>query len=324
MIAFKKHISSSLLFVLLFLVAANVYAQQQSSAKASLSANSIEIGQQISLTLELQTNAGATPIVWATLPDTLTNIEVIEVGKIDTVKHPNRITYIQKLTISSFEPGNVIIPSLFFVVNYNAQPDTLATTALSLQVSTVPVDTTKPFKEIKDIAEVEEPSMFSQVIEHIKSNKALYIALVLLIGIAVFVFLYFRKNKGLNAPASKLPPEKPHEKAQRLLKELHAAQLWQQDRIKEYYSTLSDIIRNYLEERYQVNAPEQTTDELLALAKTNRDVKKVRSELKRILRTADLVKFAKANPVPEEHTACMEAAQEVIKRTMQKEEVSHD
>ena len=123
---------------------------------------------------------------------------------------------------------------------------------------------------------------------------------------------------------SKVPPEKAHEKALRLLKELEARQLWQSGRIKEYYSELSDIVRIYLEERFSIPAMEQTTDELLALLKKQNDsrteLRKARPELKLILRTADLAKFAKANPLPDEHSACMAAALQMVQLTQMKKE----
>lgn len=311
-----------IIFLLPLLLAITAGAQQR--IHAYLEAGSIVIGQQVNLVLEINTAAGSRLLSWPSMPDTLKNIEVIEAGKIDTIKQKDSLIYRQKLLITSFEAGKITIPAMQSISTNGIRSDTLLSNTLILNVTTVAVDTTKPFKPIKDIAEVEASSGYRQFVENLKSHWKLYLGILLLAAFIIFLILYFIRNRKAQVFQAKLPPEKPHEKAQRLLQELSGAKLWEQGKVKEYYSTLSEIIRNYLEERYNVAALEQTTDELLALAKTNREVKKVRQELKRILRTADLAKFAKANPLPEEHIACMEAAHEIVKRTKLKEEVSHD
>jgi hypothetical protein len=184
-------------------------------------------------------------------------------------------------------------------------------------VQTIAVDTTKAFKPIKEIVEVK----FS-----IWDYWPVMLAAVLLIGFGIFVWIYFYRNKktGMPATSAKVPPEKSHEKAFRMLNELKEKQLWAQGRSKEYFSELSDIVRIYLEERFGITAMEQTTDELLALLKkqneSKAELRKVRPELKLILRTADMAKFAKANPLPDEYNVCMTAAVAVIQRTQVKAE----
>jgi len=319
----NRLVKHSYAYFLLPALLATGIAWAQPAARSYLENDHIVIGQQVNLVLEVHTG-GNSNIRWATFPDTLKSIEVIETGKIDTIRQKDSTTYRQKLLITSFDAGKASIPAFSFLSVTNNQADTFSTRPLLLTVTTVAVDTTKPFKPIKDIEEVEESSGYTQFVEHLKSYWKLYAGILLLAGLIIFTVFYFIRNKKAATAGPKLPPEKPHEKAQRLLRELAAAKLWEQGRVKEYYSALSDIIRNYLEERYGVAAMEQTTDELLALAKNNREVKKVRQELKKILRTADLAKFAKANPLPEEHMQCMDAAHEIIKRTRVKEEVNND
>jgi len=310
------------LFLFPALLAAGT-ALAQPTAHVYLETDHITIGQQVNLVLEVRTAANG-QVGWMTFPDTLKTIEIVDAGKIDTIKQRDSILYRQKLLITSFDAGKATIPALAFTITGTGPADTILSKPAVLNVSTVAVDTTQPFKPIKDIELVEASSGYTQFVDNLKNNWKLYTGILLLAGLIISAIIYFLKNKKTKAPENKLPPEKPHEKAQRLLNELVAAKLWEQGRIKEYYSALSDIIRNYLEERYGVAAMEQTTDELLVLAKNNREVKKVRQELKKILRTADLAKFAKANPLPEEHISCMDAAYEVIKRTKIKEEVSND
>jgi hypothetical protein len=97
-----------------------------------------------------------------------------------------------------------------------------------------------------------------------------------------------------------------------MLSELESKQLWQQQQVKEYYIELTDIVRNYIEDRFKTPAMELTTDELLQKAKVHRDLIPYYGLLSIILQTADLAKFAKAQPLPQEHTDAIDKARELV------------
>ncbi|MFN8337825.1 MAG: hypothetical protein U0T36_02280 [Saprospiraceae bacterium] len=99
------------------------------------------------------------------------------------------------------------------------------------------------------------------------------------------------------------------------MKDLEGAQLWQQGYIKEYQSGLTDIIRTYLEERYHVNAPEMTTDEVVTALYQVDFNPKYTDTLKEILQVADLVKFAKAKPDEDIHSIFMTKAIDFVENT---------
>ena len=106
-----------------------------------------------------------------------------------------------------------------------------------------------------------------------------------------------------------------HELAEEKLDELKSLQLWQQGKIKEYQSSLTFIIREYLENRYEVKALESTTQEILkSLAKAGFD-KTLNADLSEILTMADLVKFAKARPGESIHESFMHKAYDLIEQT---------
>lgn len=286
-------------------------------AQAIVDTREIIIGDQINLLLSVRLQTKQDKVLWAKIPDTLTGLEILEKGKIDTVKDNDVLLLQQKVILTGFDSGRYVIPSLLFQVNTKGQVFDLSTDSIWIDVQTLAVDTTKTFKPIKNIVEVP----FSWL-----DYWKLILATLLLAGLGIFIWIYFYKNKKTLIPSRsiKAPPELSHEKALRLLQELREKQLWEHGYIKEYYSELSDITRVYLEERFGIAAMEQTTDELLALLKKQNDsrteLRKLRPELKLILRTADLAKFAKANPLPHEHGACMEAAVEVVKQTKKKAE----
>lgn len=303
--------------VTLYMVTGLQSIHAQTSVRAFTDTRKITIGDQVRLWLEVKPSSSKDVVQWAKMPDSLRGLEIVEKGKIDTIVSKDSFILRQRLMVTGFDSGSYYIPSFQFQVSSNGLVSQYNTDSLLIDVQTIAVDTTKAFKPIKEIVEVK----FS-----IWDYWPVLLAAVLLIGFGIFVWIYFYKNRKTKMPAvaAKVSPEKSHEKAFRMLNELKEKQLWTQGRSKEYFSELSDIVRIYLEERFAVTAMEQTTDELLALLKkqneSKAELRKVRPELKLILRTADMAKFAKANPLPDEYNACMAAAVEVIQRTQVKAE----
>jgi len=214
------------------------------------------------------------------------------------------VTYRQRLLITGFDSGVFKVPSLVFsIIPNTGNAYTVQTDSFSLLVQTVAVDTTKGFKGIKNIIYVK--SSWRDYIWYIAGG----IALVLL---TVFIVLYLIRNKKVTPPKPKGPVESLTDKTLRLLSELDTRQLWQKNQVKEYYVELTDIIRNYIEERFHTPAMELTTDELLYKVQLHRELQPYQTVLSVILHTADLAKFAKAQPLPQEHTDAMDKAREFV------------
>ena len=108
------------------------------------------------------------------------------------------------------------------------------------------------------------------------------------------------------------PVESLQDYALRLLTELDAKQLWQKRQVKEYYVELTDIVRGYIEKRFSTQAMEITTDELLDKVQVHKELRQYQEILSDILHTADLAKFAKAQPLPQEHTEALEKARQFV------------
>jgi hypothetical protein len=286
-----------------------IKAQSNISIKARIDATQITVGDQAKLFIEAISFNKNNTITWAPIPDSFGKLEVVEKGKIDTVTEGAHTTYRQRLLITGFDSGVFKIPSLYFPVHHpDGNTSIEFTDSFMLSVSTLPVDTTKPFKPIKNIVIV-------------KTTWLDYIwwivGIGVFLGLVAFVIIYFIKNKRAPIPSfiPKAPAESLEEKALRLLRELEEQELWQKDKIKEYYTKLTDILRAYLEARFKFTALEQTTDEILLQAKRNRDLNRFYDELASILLTADMAKFAKAKPFPQEHMDCMEETRKLIENT---------
>lgn len=281
---------------------------QDASLKARTDAVQITVGDQVKFFIEAQHDPQKSSIQWATIPDTFNTLEIVERGKIDTNTNGNLVIYKQRLLITGFDSGLFKIPAFAFtIVPKNGTPYTLHTDSFQILVQTVPVDTTQPFKGIKDIIVVKRSW---------QDYIWLIVGVVLLVALVAIVILYFRKNKKMEIVVTpKKPVETPDARALRLFDELQQQQLWQSNRIKEYYVRLTDILRSYIEERFHTPAMELTTDELLQKARQHPEMRPQYDRLVTILSTADLAKFAKAQPLPQEHTIAMDLSKDFVIQT---------
>ncbi len=302
----SRRLSGITLVLLLFLVAGSLpaLAQPETSASVKLDPQQITIGDRARLFLEATNKTSGGRLIWPAIADTFNHLEVVERGKIDTVKAGDIVTYKQRLLITGFDSGVFQMPAVpFYVIAENGDSFFVEAQAPELLVQTVPVDTTKAFKPIKNIIYV--TTTWRDYAGYIAGGVAL---LALIIGVTWY--LARRKKPAPVVPEG--PKETLQEHALRLLSELDARQMWQNERVKEYYVDLTDIVRNYVEERFDTPVMELTTDELLDKARRHKELIPYYATLESVLRTADLAKFAKAQPLPQEHIDAMEKAKQLI------------
>jgi hypothetical protein len=158
------------------------------------------------------------------------------------------------------------------------------------------------------------------ILEEIEPNNErsklwLYILIgVAVVAIALFVVWYLRRRRLLQTEVGVvlLPP---HVEANKALVELHHRKLWQNGNFKAYYTQLSMILRRYVSRRWEVQALESTTNELIAILRGIDMPGLSRDNLIEILRTADMVKFAKAEPEAEHNEECYTMAYYFVENT---------
>lgn len=280
------------------------FAQQDVTAHAKLDAVDITVGDQIRMFIEVQ-NKGTGKLQWALFPDTFNHLEIVEKGKIDTLQQGGATVYKQRLLLTGFDSGLFKVPAFqFAVIPAAGDPYTVQTDSFLVAVTTVPVDTSQPFRGIKNIIFVKA------------DHTMLYVGIAMglaLIGLLLYLFLKWRKKKP--QPEVVVPQEPLHLRTLRLLDELDHQKLWQSGNVKQYYVSLTDILRAYIEERFKTPALELTTDELLSKTHEHKEMNRHYDELAQILTTADLAKFAKAQPLPFEHTQTMELTRNFVTHT---------
>lgn len=303
----NERISRLAAVLLLFTTVSSVaFAQGDAKVNARIDAQKINIGDRVRVFIEVQHNPDQGKLQWAFIPDTFNHLEVVDKGKIDTSRNGALNVYKQKLELTGFDSGQFVIPSFSFTLIPNqGATASLLTDSFSLLVQTVAVDTTQPFKPIKGIIAV-------------KGSWKDYLPWIIggIAGLAVLAFLvwYFLIRKKKPAPVAPIaaPQETIQQRALRLLTELEQEQLWQSGKVKEYYVRLTEIVRGYLEVRFNTAAMELTTDELLDKSSRLPALLPFRNLLSVILRTADLAKFAKAEPLPQEHLDAMSLSRQFI------------
>ena len=273
-------------YILFLLISMSLFAQKQVETKIDVKKN--KIGAQFNLTYKTNVDTAA-KVVFPTLKN-FGKMEVIRSYVIDTIKHGARYDLIKKYGVTQFDSGKYVIPSLKVLINNKV----FATDSILVEVSDVKVDTLKQkLFDIKPIAES----------EYQLSNFWRYFLIILLIfGLGALIYWLIKKYQ--NKQVEEVEELKsPIERATILLKTLEKKELWQKGAVKEYYSELTDIARNYIEEAIEIPAMESTTSELIVALRAASIKKKMTvsaetlENLERVLKQADLVKFAKSRPV---------------------------
>jgi len=267
--------------------------------EARLSTDSIMIGDQFSLDVDVQKDLiqviefptffkeeGKIGLIGS-------NVEVLAELPVDTLERDGRSIKIRKRYIlTTFDAGTYnlgVFPALYLDKNVT---DTLySMDSLRIQVHTFDIDTLS--MQIHDI----KPPLKAPVLpqEYMGYSLLLYSGLQLLFAI-LYILYRKRQNKKTGTKRIRRPSEPPHITAIRELEKLQSEKLWQNQRHKLYYTRLTDIVREYIEGRYGVNAMEMTSDEIiLAMTEINIPARSY-EQLQRLLSTADYVKFAKYVP----------------------------
>jgi flagellar basal body-associated protein FliL len=288
-------------YIFLFLLSSTIFAQQK-QVETSIDTTKNKIGAEFKLTLKTVVSSKS-KVVFPKLKN-IGPLEVIQSYPIDTVKKNDTYELIKKYGLTQFDSGKYTIPSIKILIDKKP----FLTDSIRVEVANIKVDTLQQkMYDIKDITALDNGI----------GDWWIYILIgVIIIGIGVFVYWFVKKRqqKKIEEEVYKTPIEK----ATSLLNNLEQKELVQKGEIKEYYSELTDIARNYIEEAIHIPAMESTTSELIQAIRLASTKKKMTltpetvENLERVLRQADLVKFAKSKPLDFEITEDRNKIQKVI------------
>jgi len=229
-------------------------------------------------------------------------IEMIELFPVDSLQISDRvIRYTQEVLITSFDSGRHVLPPIRFPFEVDGIIDTIATRQAFLDVYLIPLEEEDGITDIKSIYDL--PIGWEDILPWLWRICLLLLAIAL-VGFGIYAYL--RRRRNMPVFGSPKPVDPPHIIALRELDRLRSEKLWQSNRTKDYHTRLSDVVRAYIEGRFGVAAMEMTSDEILCeLQNTGFEDNDLVGRLRKMFSLADLVKFAKLEPLPNENETSM-------------------
>ena len=287
-----------LLFTIFFFTSTLLFSQVQ-----NLDTSVIRIGEQTKLSISCNFEKGE-PFVWPNFNDTIiSGVEIIERTKVDSTETKDTITISQQFIITAFDSGNYYLPPIIFNETQKAEE-------LILNVKTIELADDAELKDIKP--PINAPYGWIDIWPFL-----LGILLVILIYFLLKKYVFVKKKTEVKRkPKIIIPPDVI---ALNELTTLKDKELWQSGKLKQYHSEISEILRTYLEYRFQILALELPTYDILQSLRN----KGIQSEnlhtLTTILQRADLAKYAKSKPTDLENEHSMELSLVFVNNTKKKE-----
>ncbi|PCH97315.1 MAG: hypothetical protein COB85_02810 [Bacteroidetes bacterium] len=289
---------------------------QEVYAVAVMDTNEILIGDQIELLLLVETSPGITVDLPILVDVLVEGIEIISQSEVDTsYASDSNIKLSKTYLITSFDSGFYAIPP--FLITLLGDSNVIAETeALLLTVRTLEVDTTQAIMDIK--APLEAP----YTIEELLPYAITIVAIILLLLLAYRLYKkYMERKKEPEIPEVLISP---YIKALENLKTLENKKLWQNNKVKLYYTELTEIVRTYIEESFGIIAMEMTSDEILASIDHVGIEGTTKTKLRQILSQADMVKFAKGKPLASDHELSLQNGYDFVNESKPSDGVADD
>ncbi len=299
-----------LLCFLLPLMGVGGSAKAQVQVDVKLDSLQMFIGQQMDLTLSVTLDAKQKLV----MPDIkkgqelIPDIEVVEVGKPDTavLNDGKRLTVSQAYTITAWDSAFYYLPPMQVMVDTTRYESK----SLALKVYTVDVDTLHLDQYFPPNGIMELPFQWAEW-RMVVLGSLLFLLMLACIGVLFYHVKHGKPIVRFIRRKKKLPP---HQVAMSEIERIKSERKWAEEDSKEYYTLLTDTLRNYIRDRYGFNAMEMTSNEIIErlIAENNEEAL---DELREIFRTADLVKFAKYSTLINENDANLVAAVEYVNQT---------
>lgn len=323
---------SSIRYILLLLLLSPLMAVGQSKrpvVRASIEPDSIRIGDCFTYTIEVERDLvqvtefpnldqGERP------SEGMADIALVEELPIDTLSQEGRRLHLRKrYRLQAFDEGLIGMGrGAVLYLDKNVIDTLYGEDSLTLWVEVMQIDSAAMAAGLRDLKPQQRmPFKVGEVSGYV--GWALLVIALLAVGIYLLKRYLEARGRHLSDLFKPAPALPPHVVAIRALEELHHRKLWQNGNFKSYYSELTEILRRYLAARYEVGAMEMTSDEIIEAMRelsVEELPKKAQMDLTTLLRRADLVKFAKAEPSAEENENSYTMAYYFVEETKVQEE----
>lgn len=290
------------------LISGIISAQSITSTARTDSANYL-VGDYIKFFIRVEREKGirVTP---PTLTEKLGQLEVIKVEPVTKGEGFEQFNYI----LSGYDSLRAVIPQIpiEYFIGTSSEPQKSETNEVVVFIHTLEVNAGEDIKDVKQPIRIELDWTFWIL---------LVLAILIVFAVAYFLLKRFRKPKDAGRIIRTAPPLPGHTIALKALDELKIQKLWQQGKVKEYHSEITEIIRKYFEDRYNFNSLEKTTAETMDVLNNLMDNEKMIGTTSEFLHNADMVKFAKFQPMPTVNEVMMKQAVEIVDKTKRDEDI---
>ena len=303
----------SILFILSSLFFSVAHAQV--TVEAAIDSIEMLIGEQVHVTVTATMKEGAKAEfpVFKPTQHLIPGVEVLKSTEQGVKSKENGfVDRTVVYTLTSFDDTLYYLPP--FVVKVDGKPyesKSLALKVLGIEVDTVHVDQFFGPKDVQD-----NPFQWSDW----SLLFWLSVLTLLLMAVGYYLYLRLRDNKPIITHIRIVKRLLPHQKAMKEIEQIKAEKMQNSENPKEYYTRLTDTLRKYIEDRYGFNAMEMTSSEIIerlerALTDDAKAADTMKSELRQLFTTADLVKFAKYSTLINENDANLVSAIDFINQT---------
>ena len=306
---FHKFFTNLYPFVfLLLLISFNTLRAQNITVSATTDTSIYKVGDFIKYQIEITHVKGVTTYL-PSVKDSVKTLEYIQTLPSEKNEVNNKVIERYKFIFSKYDSSQVTIPSitLEYVDLGSSTRRTIQTNPITITVRTIPVNVQE------DIRDVKEPMKLP--LNWLLIGFIVFGIFALLVA-AYFIYQYYKKKNVLKEniiPEVKIPP---YEIALAKLLELEQKKLWQNGLVKEYHSEVTEIVRQYFENRFNFRALELTSAEILAVLGYMEEGKRIVETSENFFSNADLVKFAKFEPMPKVNEEMMKQAYEIVNQTI--------
>ncbi|MBI1938474.1 MAG: hypothetical protein HYS25_10150 [Ignavibacteriales bacterium] len=302
-------VTQKFLLIALFFIVSKVEAQSI-SVSAITDTASYRVGDYITYELEIKHGNYITAHV-PSVKDSIKVLEFIKELPFEKKDVDGKIIERYKFIFSKYDSGKVTIPSLKigYSEGSSSVKNYIATLPVTITVHTLQVNTQQDIRDVKEPLKL--PLDWLLII----------IVLIVVSGLAAggyYLYKYYKKKKEgkiIEVPEVVIPP---HEIALTELRTLDAKKFWQNGLVKEYHSEITEIVRKYFEARFNFKALEMTSSEILAALSCVEEAKNIVSTAENFFSNADLVKFAKFEPMPKVNDEMMAQAYRIVDETIPK------
>lgn len=296
------------------LLAAQSSSEAPITILSSVDKSTITIGDLITYIVIIE-HEKTVNVILPSLGENLGGFEIRDYTVYDPARKGDRILDRVDYIISTFETGEFEIPPI--EVRYTIPPDTEEHIIKTESVN-ITVESLKPSEE-GDIRDIKPPWDIKYDWRSLLFYGLVGL-LVVIVGIGTILYIRKRRRGETLLPQKREPVRPPHEIAYEELKRLIESNLLEKGKIKIFYSEIADIIRKYTEKRFQIEAMELTTSQLLD-ALENIQEESLVDLYRQLLELCDLVKFAKFSPEAGQHIKAVQQARNIVDRTRWRETI---